>query len=74
MRSILLAYYLIFYNSINVHNNKLYFKQVQEGIELAAYESIPGNQRVDLHQILRSEFPFEVVDNLQKQIDTIGRN
>lgn len=49
-------------------------KQVQEGIELAAYESIPGNQRVDLHQILRSEFPFEVVDNLQRQIDTIGRN
>lgn len=47
-------------------------KQVQEGIELASYESIPGNQRIDLHQILRDEFPFEVVDNLQKQIDTIG--
>lgn len=53
-------------------NNLFSIVQVQEGIELAAYESIPGNQRIDLHQILRSEFPVEVVDNLQKQIDTIG--
>ena len=48
--------------------------QVQEGIEIGAYESIPGNQRIDLKDILGDQFPSEVVNNLQQQIDLIGRN
>lgn len=47
--------------------------QVQEGIELAAYESIPGNQRINLFEILGDQFPSEVVNNLQGKIDEIGQ-
>ncbi|OXU23769.1 uncharacterized protein LOC100123130 [Nasonia vitripennis] len=49
-------------------------QNVQEGIELAAYESIPGNQRINLFEILGEHVPAEVVNNLQGQIDQIGRN
>ncbi|XP_058809030.1 uncharacterized protein LOC131674392 [Phymastichus coffea] len=49
-------------------------QNVQEGIELAAYESIPGNQRINLFEILGKHVPAEVVNNLQGQIDQIGRN
>jgi hypothetical protein len=47
---------------------------VQEGIELAAYENIPGGQRVNLAEILGAQLPQEVISNLQGQIDGIGRN
>lgn len=47
--------------------------QVQEGIELAAYESIPGNQRINLYEILGDQVPSEVINNLQSQIDQVGR-
>jgi hypothetical protein len=47
--------------------------KVQEGIELAAYENIPGGQRIDLAQILGAEVPAEVISNLQGQIDGVGR-
>lgn len=49
-------------------------EQVQEGIELAAYESIPGNQRINLYEILGDQVPSEVINNLQGQIDQVGRN
>lgn len=49
-------------------------QNVQEGIELAAYESIPGNQRINLFEILGEHVPAEVVNNLQGQIDQIGKN
>lgn len=49
-------------------------QKVQEGIELAAYESIPGDQRINLFEILGDHVPPEVVNNLQTQIDQIGRN
>ncbi|XP_055389444.1 uncharacterized protein LOC129618621 [Condylostylus longicornis] len=49
-------------------------QQVQEGIELGAYEQIPGNQRINLFQILGDQVPEEVINNLQSQIDQIGRN
>lgn len=49
-------------------------QNVQEGIELAAYESIPGNQRINLFEILGEHVPREVVQNLQGQIDQIGNN
>lgn len=48
--------------------------QVQEGIEIGAYESIPGNQRINLFEILGDQFPTEVVNNLQQQIDQVGRS
>lgn len=48
--------------------------QVQEGIELAAYESIPGNQRINLYEILGDQVPSEVINNLQGQIDQVGRH
>lgn len=48
--------------------------QVEEGIELGALENIPGNQRVDLYSLLGSQFPIEVVQNLQRQIDSVGNN
>lgn len=48
-------------------------QKVQEGIELAAYESIPGNQKINLFEILGEHVPPEVVNNLQTQIDQIGR-
>ncbi|XP_037912877.1 uncharacterized protein LOC119652678 [Hermetia illucens] len=49
-------------------------QQVQEGIELGAYEQIPGNQRVNLFEILGDQVPSEVINNLQQQVDQIGRN
>ncbi|XP_063531865.1 uncharacterized protein LOC134742579 isoform X2 [Cydia strobilella] len=49
-------------------------QKVQEGIELAAYESIPGNQRINLFEILGDQVPSEVINNLQGQIDQVGRN
>lgn len=49
-------------------------QKVQEGVEVAAYESIPGDQRINLFEILREHVPPEVVNNLQSQIDQIGRN
>lgn len=49
------------------------FVQVQEGIEIGAYESIPGNQRINLFEILGDQFPPEVVNNLQQQVDQVGR-
>lgn len=49
-------------------------QKVQEGIELAAYESIPGNERINLFEILGEHVPPEVVTNLQGQIDQIGRS
>lgn len=52
----------------------MYLIQVQEGIELAAYENLPGNQRVDLFAILGDQVPQEVINNLQSQVDGIGRN
>ncbi|CAB0004692.1 unnamed protein product [Nesidiocoris tenuis] len=45
--------------------------KVQEGIELAAYESIPGDQRINLFEILGDHVPPEVVNNLQAQVDQI---
>ncbi|KAJ8917624.1 hypothetical protein NQ315_000107 [Exocentrus adspersus] len=49
-------------------------QKVQEGIEIGAYESIPGNQKINLFEILGDQFPPEVVNNLQTQIDQVGRN
>ncbi|CAH0555491.1 unnamed protein product [Brassicogethes aeneus] len=48
-------------------------QKVQEGIEIGAYESIPGNQKINLFEILGDQFPPEVVNNLQTQIDQVGR-
>ncbi|XP_041977217.1 uncharacterized protein LOC121731706 [Aricia agestis] len=44
-------------------------QNVQEGVELAAYESIPAGQRVNLREILGDQLPEEVINNLQNQID-----
>lgn len=49
-------------------------QNVQEGIELAAYESIPGNQQINLFEILGDQVPREVIQNLQTQIDGVGRS
>ncbi|XP_066145721.1 uncharacterized protein [Euwallacea fornicatus] len=49
-------------------------QKVQEGIEIGAYESIPGDQKINLFEILGDQFPPEVVNNLQGQIDQIGKN
>lgn len=49
-------------------------QKVEEGIELGALENIPGNQRVDLFSLLGSQFPIEVVHNLQRQIDSVGQH
>ncbi|XP_043281334.1 uncharacterized protein [Venturia canescens] len=49
-------------------------QKVQEGIELAAYESIPGDEKINLFEILGDQVPPEVVSNLQGQIDQIGRS
>lgn len=49
-------------------------QNVQEGIELGAYESIPGNQRINLFEILGDQVPQEVIKNLQSQVDQIGNN
>ncbi|XP_025837353.1 uncharacterized protein LOC108745229 isoform X1 [Agrilus planipennis] len=48
-------------------------QKVVEGIEIGAYESIPGNQRVNLFEILGDQVPPEVVNNLQQQVDQVGR-
>ncbi|XP_073984323.1 uncharacterized protein [Rhodnius prolixus] len=48
-------------------------QKVQEGIELAAYESIPGSQRINLFEILGEHVPPEVVNNLQTQVDQVGK-
>lgn len=45
---------------------------VQEGIQVAAIESIPGDQRVDLFQLLGDQVPREVITNLQSQVDQVG--
>lgn len=52
----------------------LWLFQVQEGIEIGAYESIPGDQKINLFDILGDQFPPEVVNNLQGQIDQIGKH
>ncbi|XP_044754499.1 uncharacterized protein LOC123313612 [Coccinella septempunctata] len=49
-------------------------QKVEEGIEIGAYEGIPGSQRVNLFEILGDQFPSEVVNNLQQQIDQVGKN
>ncbi|XP_060528384.1 uncharacterized protein LOC132703254 [Cylas formicarius] len=49
-------------------------QKVQEGIEIGAYESIPGDQKINLFEILGDQFPPEVVNNLQGQIDQVGKN
>ncbi|KAI8125925.1 hypothetical protein FF38_07632 [Lucilia cuprina] len=49
-------------------------QNVQEGIELGAYEQIPGNQRINLFEILGDQVPSEVINNLQAQVDQIGGN
>ncbi|XP_055597028.1 uncharacterized protein LOC129747040 [Uranotaenia lowii] len=47
---------------------------VQEGIQVAAIEAIPGDQRVDLFQLLGDQVPKEVITNLQSQVDQVGHN
>lgn len=47
-------------------------QNVQEAIELSAIENIPGNQRIDLAQILGAHVPAEVVANLQSQVANVG--
>ncbi|KAK9687622.1 hypothetical protein QE152_g36157 [Popillia japonica] len=47
-------------------------QKVQEGIEIGAYENIPGNQKINLFDILGDQVPAEVVNNLQQQIDRVG--
>ncbi|KAL1140471.1 hypothetical protein AAG570_000403 [Ranatra chinensis] len=49
-------------------------QKVQEGIELAALESIPGDQRINLFDILGEHVPPEVVNNLQAQVDQVGKS
>uniref|UniRef100_A0A182MA99 Uncharacterized protein n=2 Tax=Myzomyia TaxID=59140 RepID=A0A182MA99_9DIPT len=46
---------------------------VQQGIQVAALESIPGSQRVDLFQLLGDQVPREVITNLQSQVDQVGQ-
>ncbi|XP_046391676.1 uncharacterized protein LOC124159802 [Ischnura elegans] len=49
-------------------------QKVQEGVEIAAVESIPGDQRVNLFEVLQAaNVPPEVVNNLQAQVDKVGR-
>ncbi|XP_050084578.1 uncharacterized protein LOC126570684 [Anopheles aquasalis] len=47
---------------------------VEKGIQLAALESIPGQQHVDLFQLLGDQVPREVISNLQSQVDQVGHN
>ncbi|XP_044015423.1 uncharacterized protein LOC122857363 [Aphidius gifuensis] len=49
-------------------------QNVQEGIEIAARESIPGDQKINLFELFGDEVPAEVINNLQSQVDQIGRN
>uniref|UniRef100_A0A182TUW4 Uncharacterized protein n=1 Tax=Anopheles melas TaxID=34690 RepID=A0A182TUW4_9DIPT len=46
---------------------------VQQGIQVAALESVPGSQRVDLFQLLGDQVPREVITNLQSQVDQVGQ-
>lgn len=48
-------------------------QKVQEGVELVAYESIPGSQSINLFEILGDHVPPEVVSNLQTQVDQVGK-
>lgn len=48
-------------------------QKVQEGVELVAYESIPGSQAINLFEILGDHVPPEVVSNLQTQVDQVGK-
>lgn len=48
--------------------------QVQEGIEIGAYEGIPIDQKINLADILGDQVPLEVINNLQQQVDQIGRH
>ncbi|XP_022118626.1 uncharacterized protein LOC110995669 [Pieris rapae] len=48
-------------------------QKVEEGIELAAYESIPGNQKINLFEILGDQLPSEVINNLQTQVNHVGQ-
>ncbi|XP_063983587.1 uncharacterized protein LOC135165816 [Diachasmimorpha longicaudata] len=48
--------------------------KVQEGIEVGAYESIPGDHKINLFEILKGQVPPEVINNLQQQVDLIGRH
>ncbi|XKL67621.1 hypothetical protein PGB90_003112 [Kerria lacca] len=49
-------------------------QKVQEGLEVASFESIPGNQPINLHSILKDYVPEEVVSNLQAQVDQVGKS
>ncbi|KAK5645074.1 hypothetical protein RI129_006374 [Pyrocoelia pectoralis] len=49
-------------------------QKVEEGIELGAYENIPGGQRIELLPILGDQLPAEVVNDLQARLDVIGRH
>ncbi|XP_065208746.1 uncharacterized protein LOC135837413 [Planococcus citri] len=51
-----------------------HIQKVQEGVEVAAFESIPGNERINLYQILKDHVPEEVVSNLQSQVDQVGKS
>lgn len=48
-------------------------QKVQEGVELVAYESLPGSQPINLFEILGDHVPPEVVSNLQTQVDQVGK-
>lgn len=48
-------------------------QKVQEGVEVVAYESIPGSQAINLFEILGDHVPPEVVSNLQTQVDQVGK-
>ena len=49
-------------------------QKVQEGVEVASFESIPGNEPINLHSILKEIVPEEVVSNLQAQVDQVGKS
>lgn len=48
-------------------------QKVQEGVELVAFESLPGSQPINLFEILGDHVPPEVVSNLQTQVDQVGK-
>uniref|UniRef100_A0AAG5D7V8 Uncharacterized protein n=1 Tax=Anopheles atroparvus TaxID=41427 RepID=A0AAG5D7V8_ANOAO len=48
-------------------------ENVEQGIQVAALESVPGSQRVDLFQLLGDQVPREVITNLQSQVDQVGQ-
>ncbi|KAJ8872711.1 hypothetical protein PR048_026324 [Dryococelus australis] len=48
-------------------------QKVDEGIEVAAVQNIPGDQSINLFQILGDHVPPEVVNNLQTQVDQVGK-